>query len=606
MRKVIAILSVLIFAFSPACFVCADEMPAYSAEALDEYCYAWNIEYDKAGIDLWGGYGLSTNEDSHYQFMIKYNNDHNNVGYQSDLIPADADLFFLFDPYADIFGFCVFSDNMKSDLEKVVFYTDDSVINDAAIGNSHEEQDMWSIMLTGDQLLNLFSYDQITVRMTVNGKSDFLDISKEETGYIYEMVTWLIRASLYSDTGYETYRSSGLLPDGYSMESNPAPAVSSESAYSFREDYDAIEQSANSVFYVEKYDSKNEYLGSASGFVAFAEHLFVTNQHVIDGAACLKIWDDDGKMYVIDKVVFSDKVLDIAILLFPEGKDYDVLPIDSTAELKRGQPVVTIGSPQGLQNTVAFGNISAFVHEENIDYIQFTAPISHGSSGGCLFNDAGKVIGVTTAGLEEGQNLNFAVPIRFVQGLYEKWDKKSYEALGSERSWDMANIEAASATDNNSESTADSNQLAEEHSASWGTGKSTGIGLSFKEGPGTEYNEICMIVPGEEFDLYGTVLDSKGQAWVEIQFQNMFGYVLCKDISISSYSSGDSYSYGEIKGSTYMRLGPSKCYSIKRQLSAGQPFKVYGVFRDENNDEWALVLVKLLGYGFIMNKFVHR
>ncbi|MBR4331073.1 MAG: trypsin-like peptidase domain-containing protein, partial [Clostridia bacterium] len=99
------------------------------------------------------------------------------------------------------------------------------------------------------------------------------------------------------------------------------------------------------------------------------------------------------------------------------------------AELKRGQPVTTIGSPQGIQNTVAFGNISAFPIVEGNKVIQFTAPISHGSSGGVLFDDNGKVIGITTAVLSEGENIGFAVPVDNLIELYKQWDKKSYKTF---------------------------------------------------------------------------------------------------------------------------------------------------------------------------------
>ena len=53
------------------------------------------------------------------------------------------------------------------------------------------------------------------------------------------------------------------------------------------------------------------YLGNASGFVTFDEHLFITNQHVIDGASYLKIWDDDNNVFILDKVIMSDKMYDL-------------------------------------------------------------------------------------------------------------------------------------------------------------------------------------------------------------------------------------------------------------------------------------------------------
>ncbi len=205
----------------------------------------------------------------------------------------------------------------------------------------------------------------------------------------------------------------------------------SEHDYSFQKDYDAIEIATNSIFYVDIYDANMEYIGSASGFVIFREHLFVTNYHVIENAFFIKIWDEMDNSYILDRIVAVDKSSDLAILVFPDGEKYKSLEYQLDAELKRGQPVTTIGSPQGIQNTVAFGNISAFPNVEGNKVIQFTAPISHGSSGGVLFDDYGKVIGITTAVLSEGENIGFAVPIDNLIELYKQWDKKNNVAFCS-------------------------------------------------------------------------------------------------------------------------------------------------------------------------------
>ena len=205
--------------------------------------------------------------------------------------------------------------------------------------------------------------------------------------------------------------------------------------YSFRKDYDAIDQAAKSVFYVEMYDRYDQCFGSASGFIAFDEHLFVTNEHVVDGASYIKVWDEDNKMYFVDKLIAVDKVHDIALLLFPEGKQYASLQLDNSNDLKPGQPVLAIGSPKGFQGTVSIGRINALTEVELYEgaiCIQHTAPSSPGSSGGCLFADNGKVIGITSAGSSGEQVLNIAVPIHYVKELYDDWNKHDYKALDSE------------------------------------------------------------------------------------------------------------------------------------------------------------------------------
>ena len=78
-------------------------------------------------------------------------------------------------------------------------------------------------------------------------------------------------------------------------------------------------------------------------------------------------------------------------------------------KLVRGQKVVAIGSPLGLFNSVSDGIISGFRTIQDNDMIQFTAPISPGSSGGAVLNMYGEVIGISTAGFDSGQNINLAV-----------------------------------------------------------------------------------------------------------------------------------------------------------------------------------------------------
>ena len=421
----------------------AEGPAACSPEDARQFCELWNSWFSRNGIDLYGGCGVGEDTRVVEEFHILYNGNSNEMDYRSGAVPAAASLFMLYDPAADMYSLHIISDRLGADLEKAVIYTDEKVIGDIGVDSTHEADspDIWSVVLTADDLVSLLECGPFTVRLTIGGKSAIIDISEETHSYLYEMVYWLLRAQLYSDPAYEKYRSAEFLPDdGQETARTLEPA--SQGRYSFREDYERVDAAAKSLFYVEVYDNSYECTGNASGFVSFDEHLFVTNQHVIDGAAVLKVWDDDDNVFLINQVAVSDREHDLAILLFPEGGKYAALEQDSGQELKRGQPVVTIGSPGGLQNTVAYGNISAFPVIDGMKYIQFTAPISHGSSGGCLFDDNGRVIGVTSAGYDEGQNLNFAIPIRHVQDLYRQWDGSSYETLGSERSWDTAGITA--------------------------------------------------------------------------------------------------------------------------------------------------------------------
>ena len=74
--------------------------------------------------------------------------------------------------------------------------------------------------------------------------------------------------------------------------------------------------------------------------------------------------------------------------------------------------------------------IHTFFQQNKKNWIQFTAPISSGSSGGALLNDQGKVIGITTATYASAQNVNLAVRVSALLNLYRQWDGKTTRKLG--------------------------------------------------------------------------------------------------------------------------------------------------------------------------------
>ena len=174
---------------------------------------------------------------------------------------------------------------------------------------------------------------------------------------------------------------------------------------------------ASAVFYIEIYDASGKATSSGSGFFLSANGLAVTNHHVIDDAVSAKIRTIDGKVYNVKGMYDTNAALDLALLQI-EGSGFPVLTIGDTTSLKSGAKIYAIGSPLGLENTISEGIISNPNRViSGTKYIQITAPISHGSSGGALLNQTGQVIGVTSAGFDEGQNLNLAVPIDGIHQL---------------------------------------------------------------------------------------------------------------------------------------------------------------------------------------------
>lgn len=166
---------------------------------------------------------------------------------------------------------------------------------------------------------------------------------------------------------------------------------------------------ASSVVMIAVHNDNGDIMATGSGIMLGKNGYILTNNHVVAGGSCysLRIEDDD-RVYRTNEIVKYNYETDLAIIRIE--RQLTPIPIYSGKEKPvRGQRVVAIGSPLGLFNSVSDGIISGFRNINGVDMIQFTAPISHGSSGGAVLNMHGEVIGISTAGMDDGQNLNLAV-----------------------------------------------------------------------------------------------------------------------------------------------------------------------------------------------------
>ena len=93
--------------------------------------------------------------------------------------------------------------------------------------------------------------------------------------------------------------------------------------------------------------------------------------------------------------------------------------IQLAARTMEGEDVLVISSQFGLTNLVSKGTLCGFWDTDITDWILFSAPVSGGSSGGPLLNEAGEVVGIVTGTYEKGQNLNLAAPIDKALALME-------------------------------------------------------------------------------------------------------------------------------------------------------------------------------------------
>lgn len=166
------------------------------------------------------------------------------------------------------------------------------------------------------------------------------------------------------------------------------------------------------VAYITTADSSGQLLAGGSGFVVGGRKV-VTNYHVIKDAWSLTL-KVGGKSYRVTKLANYDEKRDVAVIDLPESPSVSLELGDSSAA-KAGDSIVVIGNPLGLQNTVSTGvvSFSERLMDDGLNWLQISAPVSPGSSGGPVFNQRGQVIGMVTWGYTSeasAQNLNFAVP----------------------------------------------------------------------------------------------------------------------------------------------------------------------------------------------------
>lgn len=181
------------------------------------------------------------------------------------------------------------------------------------------------------------------------------------------------------------------------------------------------------VFYIENYDKYGHKLSSGSGFFIDEKGTAVTNYHVVSESYSSKITVKDGRIFDVAKTYLLDAQKDIAVIgvdnTDSEGnacEKFDSIKLKTDAPVKDGEKVFAIGSPLGLQNSISEGIVSNAARKINDDgeaYIQTTAPISSGSSGGVLANAFGEAVGITTSSIVSGQNLNLAIPVYDVKDI---------------------------------------------------------------------------------------------------------------------------------------------------------------------------------------------
>lgn len=187
---------------------------------------------------------------------------------------------------------------------------------------------------------------------------------------------------------------------------------------------DIVQRSSPAIVRIE---AGNDKIGT--GFILDKLGLVATNLHVVAGESAIKVRLYDGSQYAVLQIAGIDPDRDLALLRIKPTKDLPVLKLGDSDVMTAGDQIVTIGNPLGVFDySVTEGlisqvrpvcgraDIAAQRCKQELTVLQISAAISPGSSGGPLFNQAGEVVGVTTA-ITSGQNLNLAVPGNYLKAV---------------------------------------------------------------------------------------------------------------------------------------------------------------------------------------------
>ena len=163
--------------------------------------------------------------------------------------------------------------------------------------------------------------------------------------------------------------------------------------------------------------------GVGSGFFISEDGYLLTNHHVVEGATDIFVTLTDSREFKA-KVIGSDKRTDVALLKV-EAKGMAFLPIGSAKLLKKGQWVMAIGSPFGLESTVTSGIVSALGREtgDYLPFIQTDVAVNPGNSGGPLLNLKGEVVGINAQIVSRSggfMGISLAIPIEEAMSVVDQ------------------------------------------------------------------------------------------------------------------------------------------------------------------------------------------
>ena len=167
---------------------------------------------------------------------------------------------------------------------------------------------------------------------------------------------------------------------------------------------------------------------TGTGFYISDYNLIVTNEHVVrDNNKVVIVGEDFDKQIV--EVLYCDPKFDLAFLACPETTQLPSVSLAIDNTLTEGDQVIAVGHPFGLKYTATQGIVSNMLHkQDDINYIQHDAALNPGNSGGPLLAKDGKIVGVNTFIIRDGNNIGFSLPIKYLKDTLEEFREGGGEA----------------------------------------------------------------------------------------------------------------------------------------------------------------------------------
>lgn len=169
---------------------------------------------------------------------------------------------------------------------------------------------------------------------------------------------------------------------------------------------------------------------TGTGFYLEDYNLIVTNEHVVRGNRKV-ILKGYGFEKLMSHILYIDPKYDLAFIEVPDGLKLQQVVLETEEIVEQGDPVLAVGHPFGLKYTATQGIVSNTLHQQNdITYLQHDAALNPGNSGGPLINALGRVVGVNTFIIRDGNNIGFSLPVSYLKETLDEY-KLYYKEFGT-------------------------------------------------------------------------------------------------------------------------------------------------------------------------------